>query len=276
MNATIRTRAAFAAMLIALGLSAHAAAAQKVDILHDVGIDQHLDTQIPLDLKFRDETGAPVKLGDYFTDQPVILVLAYYRCPMLCTQVLNGLVDSVRPIDFEMGKQFRVVTVSFDPREKSELAARKKETYATSYGRKGAAAGWHFLTGDEDSIAKLTQAVGFRYVYDEVHDQYAHASGIMVATSGGRLSHYFLGIDFPSRDVRLALVEASQGNIGSPVDRLLLLCYHYDPVTGKYTGATMTFVRIAGGITVLLIAVPIALAWRRDWRRAKSIAGVAG
>src|SRR5262249_5976608 len=150
----------------------------------------------------------------------------YYRCPMLCTQVLNGVKDSVRGINFALGKQFRIVTVSFDPREGPELAARKKETYAAAYGREGTEAGWHFLTGDKDSIAKLAQAVGFRYVYDASRDQFAHASGIMVATPAGRLSHYFMGIDFPSRDVRLALIEASQGQIGSPVDRLLLLCYH--------------------------------------------------
>jgi protein SCO1/2 len=195
---------------------------------------------------------------------------------MLCTQVLNGLVDSVRGIDFEMGKQFRVVTVSFDPREGRELATRKKESYAAAYGRNGADAGWHFLTGDEDSIAQLAKAVGFRYVYDSSRDQFAHGSGILVATPTGRLSHYFFGIEYPSRDLRLALVEASQGQIGSPVDRLLLLCYHYDPATGKYSGAAMTFVRFAAAFTVLFIAVPIVRAWRRDWRKAKPIASAAG
>ncbi len=264
------------AILVVVAASVRAVAAQAVDILRDVGIDQHLDTQLPLDLKFHDETGATVKLGDYFTDQPVVLILAYYRCPMLCTQVLNGVVDSARQMDFEIGKQFRVVTISFDPREGPELAARKKETYAAAYGRDGAKSDWHFLTGDEDSIARLAKAVGFRYVYDAARDQYAHGSGIMVATPSGRLSHYFLGIDYPSRDLRLALVEASQGQIGSPVDRLLLLCYHYDPATGKYSAATMTFVRIAGGITVLLIGVPIARAWRREWRKSERIATSAG
>jgi protein SCO1 len=237
-----------------------------IDVLRDVGIDQRLDNQVPLDLAFRDESGATVHLGDYFDGQPVILVLAYYRCPMLCTQVLNGLVDSLRGMDFEIGKQFRVVTVSFDPREGPDIAARKKENYASVYGRAGAESGWHFLTGGEDSIAKLTKAVGFRYAFDSALNQFAHASGIMVLTPQGRLSHYFLGINFPSRDIRLSLVEASHGQIGSPVDRLLLLCYHYDPVTGKYSAATMTFVRLAGIVTILLISVPIARAWLRERR----------
>jgi protein SCO1/2 len=276
MNSALPIRAAVAIFVTAIVAAQACGNDPALNILRDVGIDQHLDGQLPLDLPFRDETGAAVKLGDYFDGQPVILVLAYYRCPMLCTQVLNGVKDSVRGINFELGKQFRIVTVSFDPREGPEMAARKKETYAAAYGRSGAQDGWHFLTGDKDSIAKLAQAVGFRYVYDASRDQFAHASGIMIATPTGRLSHYFMGIDFPSRDMRLALVEASQGQIGSPVDRFLLLCYHYDPVTGKYSGATMLLVRIVGGITVLLLAVPIARAWFHDWRQAKSVAPAAG
>ena len=197
MNAATLIRAGFSTIVCSVVRRAQfQPPAHRQNILRDVGIDQHLDAQLPLDLKFRDETGATVKFGDYFTDQPVILILAYYRCPMLCTQVLNGVVDGVRRIDFEMGKQFRVVTVSFDPREGPDLAARKKETYAAAYGRDGADAGWHFLTGDEDSIAQLAKAVGFRYVYDASREQFAHASGIMVATPSGRLSHYFLGIDY--------------------------------------------------------------------------------
>jgi protein SCO1/2 len=276
MNIPVAIRIEIRAMMLAFISTGMCAGSPPINVLRDVGIDQHLGQQLPLELQFRDETGATVKLGDYFDGQPVILVLAYYRCPMLCTQVLNGVVDSARGINFELGKKFRIVTVSFDPREGPELAARKKETYAAAYGRAGADTGWHFLTGDEDSITKLAQAVGFRYVYDESLGQFAHASGIMVATPTGKLSHYFFGIDYPSRDVRLALVDASQGEIGSPIDRLLLLCYHYDPATGKYSGAAMTFVRIAGGITVLVIAVPIARAWRRDWRKAKSTSPVAG
>jgi protein SCO1/2 len=265
MTLLFTTRILIATLLATVSLPSPENGA-PIDVLRDVGIHQRLDNQVPLDLAFRDETGATVHLSDYFDGKPVILVLAYYRCPMLCTQVLNGLVDSLRGMDFEIGKQFRVITVSFDPREGPEIAARKKENYAAVYGRPGAESGWHFLTGDEDSIAQLTKAVGFRYAFDSALNQFAHASGIMVLTPQGRLSHYFLGINFPSRDVRLSLVEASQGRIGSPVDRLLLLCYHYDPATGKYYGATMTFVRLAAIATVLLISVPIARAWLRDWR----------
>jgi protein SCO1/2 len=260
------------AMLLAAVSLPSAENGAPVDVLRDVGIDQRLDNQLPLDLTFRDETGATVHLGDYFDDRPVILVMAYYRCPMLCTQVLNGLVESLRGIDFEIGKQFRVITVSFDPREGPDIAARKKENYAAVYGRPGAESGWHFLTGDEESIAPLAKAVGFRYAFDSALNQFAHASGIMLLTPQGRLSHYFLGINYPSRDVRLALVEASRGRIGSPVDRLLLLCYHYDPATGKYGGAAMTLVRVAAILTILLIAVPISRAWLRDWRKPRPAA----
>lgn len=233
--------------------------------LQDVGFDQRLNQPLPLGLTFTDETGTPVKLGDYFTDRPVILVLAYYRCPMLCTLVLNGLTEAMNTMPLTLSKDYRVVTVSFDPRETWQLAAAKRKNYLARYGRPGGGEGWHFLTGKAESIAPLTKAAGFRYVYDAEKDQYLHASGIVVATPSGKISRYLYGIGFPSRDLRLALVEASENKIGSPVDQVLLYCFHYDPAAGKYTATVMNFVR-AGG--VLTFAAVVGLVWflRRHMR----------
>jgi protein SCO1/2 len=238
--------------------------------LRDVGIDQKLDAQVPLDLGFRDDTGRTVKLADYFGSKPVILALVYYDCPMLCTQVLNGLAGSLKALTLNAGEEFLVLTVSFDPRETPELAAGKKKSYLAHYSRPGAAAGWHFLTGSESSIESLTRAVGFRYRYDAEKAQYAHASGIMVLTPQGRLSRYFYGIEYAPRDLRLGLVEASNGRIGSPVDQLLLFCYHYDPATGKYGPVVMNFVRLGGAATVLTLGTFLVLFLRRDARRSHS------
>jgi len=224
--------------------------------LRDVALEQKLDHQLPLDLVFRDESGQQVKLGQYFGQRPVVLAFVYYDCPMLCTQVLNGMVTSFRVLPFQMGKEFDVVTVSFDPRETSELATSKKKVYVNYLPEKmrpAAASGWHFLTGDAENIAKLTDAVGFRYHYDEATQQFAHASGIMLATSQGKLARYFYGVEYPARDLRLGLIETSANKIGSPVDQLLLYCYHYDPSTGRYGAAVMRIMRIAGVITVLMI-----------------------
>jgi protein SCO1/2 len=230
--------------------------------LRDVGIDQKLDQQLPLDLVFRDESGKEVKLGQYFGQKPVVLAFVYYDCPMLCTQVLNGMVTSFRVLPFQVGKEFDVVTVSFDPRETSELAARKKKVYVDYLPEKmraNANNGWHFLTGDQTNIAKLTEAVGFRYHYDEATRQFAHASGIMVTTPHGKLSRYFYGVEYAPRDLRLGLIESSANKIGSPVDQLLLYCYHYDPATGKYGAAIMKIMRIAGVLTVLSIVAMLFL-----------------
>jgi protein SCO1/2 len=243
------------------------------NIVRDVGIDQRLNEQVPLDLVFRDEEGRTVRLGDYFDGKLVILVLAYYRCPMLCNQVLNGLVDGLRGIPLDMGEQFRVVTVSFDAREKPELAAAKKANYAESYGRGGASDGWHFLTGEQESIDQLTRAVGFRYAYDANQDQFAHGSAIMVLTPDGKIARYFYGIRYPPRDLRLALVEASQGKIGSPVDQVLLLCFQYDSASGKYTLAVMNLIRLGGVFTLLVVGTYLGRGWYRDWRkRSKTLA----
>jgi len=223
-------------------------------LLHEVGIDQKLNNQIPLDLMFRDEAGNDVRLGQYFGQRPVLLVLAYYDCPMLCTIVLNGVLHSVKELKYNIGREFEIVTVSFDPTEKPSLAAAKKAIYVGLYNRPNAGVGWHFLTGDETSIHQLTQAVGFRYNYDPQTKQYFHATGIMVLTPGGRLARYFYGIQYPSGNLRLGLVEASEGKIGSPVDQVLLYCSQYDPATGKYSVIVSHVLKIAAAATVLSLA----------------------
>jgi protein SCO1/2 len=237
--------------------------AAKVRLLENVGIDQRLGEQLPLDLVFRDETGSPVRLGDYFGKKPVVLTLVYYNCPMLCNQVLNGLTSALDVISFDIGKEFDIVTVSFDPRETSQLSGSKKETYIQWYKRAGAAEGWHFLTGDQASILKLTDAVGFHYKFDQSTDQFIHASGIMIATPQGKLARYFYGIEYAPKDLRLGLIEASDNRIGNPVDRLLLYCYHYDPAAGKYGAVAMNILRLAGIATIAGIAGMFWLMRRR-------------
>jgi protein SCO1 len=219
---------------------------------------------------FRDEKGEPVRLGKYFGKKPIVLALVYYDCPMLCTQVLNGMVTSFRVLPFQIGYEYEVVTISFDPRENASLATTKKKVYVDYLPermRAGADSGWHFLTGDETSIKQITDAVGFRYHYDESTKQFAHASAIMLATSEGKLSRYFYGIDYPARDVRLGLIETSQNKIGSPMDQLLLYCYHYDPATGRYGAVIMNVMRIAGIATVLGIVAMFFLLGRRRTAR---------
>ena len=238
----------------------------STEVLKQVGIDQRLNEQVPLDLRFRDEAGREVQLAEYFAKgKPVVLTLVYYECPMLCNQVLNGAVGAFQALPFTAGKEFEVVTVSFDDREGPELAARKKETYLRRYKREGSEAGWHFLTGDKASIEALARAVGFRYVWDEQSKQFAHASALMVATPTGRLSHYFYGIDYAPKDLRLALVEASEGKVGSPVDALLLYCYHYDPASGRFA-PVMGVLRVAGVLTVAGV-VALLLYLRRKTRQ---------
>ena len=224
----------------------------RPELLKEVGIDQKLNSPIPLDLMFRDEHGSAIALGQYFGSKPVILTLVYYNCPMLCTQVLNGLDRSLEQIPMSVGKDFNVVTVSIDPTDQPPLAEAKKAVYLGMYNRPGAASGWHFLTGEESQIKQLAAAVGFRYAYDPDSKQYAHASGIMLLTPEGKISRYFYGVTYPERDMRLGLVEASEGKIGSPVDQVLLFCYHYDPHTGKY-GLLISRVLQLGGLATVLI-----------------------
>ncbi|MEO8434199.1 MAG: SCO family protein [Pyrinomonadaceae bacterium] len=222
--------------------------------LQKVGIDQRLNAQLPLDATFKDEAGNTVQLSQYFGKRPVVLSLVYYSCPMLCTQVLNGMVGTFRALSFTPGSEFDVVTVSFDARETPALATEKKKLYLDylpAAKRSQAANGWHFLTGDEANIRRLTEAVGFRYNFDVATNQFAHASGIMVMTPEGKIARYFYGIEYSPKDLRLGLVEASANKIGSPVDQLLLYCYHYDPATGKYGAVVMNMVRI-GGVVMLV------------------------
>ena len=219
---------------------------------------------MPLDLTFRDETGQPVTLGQYFGSKPVILALVYYECPMLCTLTLNGLVSALKAVSFDVGNQFNVVTVSFNPAETPNLAAAKKETYLKSYGRAGADAGWHFLTGDAANIKRLVDAVGFRYRYVPEQKQFAHAAGITVLTPSGKIARYFFGVEFAPRDLRLGLVEAANEKIGSPVDQLLLYCFHYDPVTGKYGAVVMNIIRLGGVVTVLALGGAVLIMRRRE------------
>lgn len=233
--------------------------------LREVKIEQRLNEQIPLDAEFKDSTGRTVRLSEYFKGtKPVVLALVFYKCPMLCNQILNGVLASVRSQSFTVGREFDVLTVSFDPRETFALAAEKKASYIERYNRPGAETGWHFLTGDEANIRKLTDAVGFHYNYDAKTDQFAHAAGIMLLTPEGRVARYFYGIEYGARDMRLGLVEASENKIGSLVDQLLLYCYHYDPATGTYGPAVMNIMRAGGVLTVIGIGALILVLRRKS------------
>ncbi len=265
-------------IIICLLLSASVASSQMMDpnraaarAFKEVGIDQKLNEQIPLNLKFKDEKGEVVELGKYFHSKPVIIALVYYKCPMLCTQVLNGMVQTFRTLEFSAGKEFEVVTVSFDPTETPEMAADKKETYVTEYARAGVENGWHFLTGDSTSIKTLADAVGFHFVYDKPTKQFAHASGIMVATPQGKLARYLYGIEYGARDLRFSMMEAAQEKIGTPVDKLLLLCYHYDPTTGKYGMVVANLLRGGGALMLLILGGFIFVNIRRDKKKALAI-----
>ena len=239
-------------------------------LLQGIGIDQKLNEQIPLELHFRDEFGKTVRLGDYFGKKPVLLSLVYFDCPMLCTMAENGLLHSLQEVKFTAGHEFDVLTVSFDPHDTVELAAAKKAVYVGLYGRKGADTGWHFLTGDEAEIQQLTRAVGFRYRYDPQAKQFVHATGIMLLTPQGRIARYFYGIYYPSRDLRLGLVEASANKIGSPVDEVLLFCCRYDPATGKYGMLISRVIQISGLMTILVIG-GLILALSRSRRAASAL-----
>ncbi len=246
--------------------------------LQNVGIEQHLDAQVPPDLAFVDDAGHAVKLADYFGKKPLILNLVYYNCTMLCGEVLSGLTGAMKMVKFDLGNEFDVVTVSFNPQETPAIAAAKKQDYLKRYGRPGAASGWHFLTGPAESINALTKAVGFQYQYDPKIQQYAHATAIMVLTPQGRISRYFYGVDFPPKDLRMGLVEASQGKIGNAVDQVLLYCYHYDPATGKYGAIVTNMLRLGAALTILVLgSLLLILFWlekhappRKAWREIKA------
>ena len=236
--------------------------------LREIGFDQNLDQYVPLDVPFRDESGRTVRLADYFGSRPVVLVFAYYDCPMLCTQVINGLSTALNILSLAPGKDFEIVTVSFNPRDTPATASAKKAVYLERYTRDGAAQAWHFLSGDQPSIDRLTKAAGFRYVWDAETKQFAHPTGVIVLTPDGRLSRYLFGIEYGPRDLRYALVEASAGSVGNAADTLLLYCYHYDPMTGRYGFVVMRAVRIAGAATVLALVSFIIVMVRKEKRAA--------
>ena len=264
-----------AAMLIALtgvaGLSANAQQASTPAILSKVGITQNLNAQVPPDLMFRDESGKPVRIGDFLGRKPVVLSLVYFDCPALCTEVLNGELRTMKAMSLDLGKDFEAVTVSFEPKDTPALAKAKRDVYAGQYGRPEAAEHWHFLTGEQQSIDALTNAAGFRYAYDSSIRQYAHASAILILTPDGRIARYFYGVQYPARDVRLGLVEASEGKIGTLTDQALLYCYQYDPMTGKYGVVVMNVLRAAGGLTVLALGIFMTMMFLRERKRPSGV-----
>jgi len=239
-------------------------ATAKPGLLKKIGIDQRLHQQVPLDLVFTDETGRDAPLGEFFGKRPVILALVYYECPMLCTQVLNGVVSALSVLTFDVGREYEVVAVSINPKETPGLAAQKKQAYLDRYKRPQTAAGWHFLTGKEENIQRLAAAVGFRYAYDEEIQQYAHGAGIEVLTPRGIVSKYFYGIEYSARDIKFGLIEASEERIGTAIDSALLLCYHYDPATGKYGASAIAAVRIGAVATVLAFLSFLFVSLRKE------------
>jgi len=234
--------------------------------LQNVGFEPQLNAQIPLDMPFRDESGRSVHLRDYFGARPVVLALVYYGCPMLCDQVEQGVVGSLKMLSFRAARDFDVVFVSFDARETPELAAKKKDAVLSHYGRPETASGWHFLTGSQESIDALTRAANFRYSFEAQANIFAHASGILLLTPDGRVSRYFYGVEYPSRDVRLGLVDASTGKIGKPIDHLLLFCFQYNPETARYSAAVLKIVRLGGLLTICSLVAAILIFRRRDLR----------
>ncbi|HEX4083527.1 MAG TPA: SCO family protein [Chthoniobacteraceae bacterium] len=253
-----------AILLLLICLANASAGTLSESQLKDIRFDQNIGRQVSLDLPFRDETGANVKLGDYFGHKPVILVPGYYGCPMLCTLVLNGLIGSLEDLRISVGNQFEVVNFSINPSETPALAAAKKRSYMRSYGRPGAEAGWKFLTGDQASIQKLADEIGFHYAYDSNIKQYAHPSGFVVLTPEGKISRYFFGVDYSAREIDTALTNASQEQTSSPVRQLFLLCFHYSPITGKYGNLIITTIRVLGIATVLWLGTLIVRSIARE------------
>lgn len=246
------------------------------NILKNVGIEQHLDAQLPLDVKFRDEMGREVKLGDYFGKKPVVLSMVYYECPMLCGEVLNGEASVFTTLKFDIGKEYDVVTVSFDPTEGPDLARGKKRVYTERYGRPGGNEGWHFLTGSQESIKALTNAVGFNYAWDPETKQFAHAAAIMVVKPDGKIAQYFYGVEYSPKDLRFGIVQASQGKVGTIVDQVLLYCYHYDPRTGKYGAVVSRVLKVAGAVTVLILGGFLIIMFRLEPQQDRSGRGRGG
>jgi protein SCO1 len=262
-----------AAPAIALlpGHTAGQARTTPKELAKEIGLDQRLGEQVPLDIELRDERGQAVAFGELLHDRPVVLALVYYRCPMLCTQVLNGLLKSSQALTLELGTDYDILAVSIDPQDTPETAAEKKVTYIAKYRRAGAETGWRFLTAEQQQVERLAAAIGYRYRYDPRSGQYAHPSGIVVLTPGGRIARYFYGIDYPPRDLRLGLVESSAGRIGTPVDQILLLCFHYDPATGKYGLVISRVLQIAGSATALSLGAFLWAMFRLERRRSAAV-----
>jgi protein SCO1/2 len=268
------TRAA-AVLACALALAASAspsARAQRMEPLpqelEGIGIVEHLNERVPLDLAFTDEDGRAVRLGDYFHEgRPVLLSVVYYSCPMLCTLVLNGMTDAMKELDWTPGHEYELVTVSFDSRETHSLARLKKESYLSEYGRPGAGAGWHFLVGSPESVRALTEAVGFNYRWDEKGQQFAHQAALYVLTPEGTISRYLYGVMFEPRTLRLSLVEAGAGKVGSAFDQIVLYCFHYDETSGSYALAARNVMRAGGILTVIVLGSVLSRLWIRDRRR---------
>jgi protein SCO1 len=238
---------------------------QKPAILQKVGIEQHLNQQIPLDLAFQDETGQPVSLRQYFGKRPVVVTMVYFQCPMLCSEVMSGVTATLNALtSYNVGRDFDVLTVSFDPRDTPATAMQSKQRYIKRYRRTGSEQGWHFLVGKQDQIDQLAQALGFHYQWDPENQQFAHASGIMLLTPDGRIAQYYYGIEYPPTDLRLGIVEASKGKIGTLADEILLFCYHYDPRQGKYGAAIFNILRLSALTTVLALGGVLFLLYRRE------------
>jgi protein SCO1/2 len=239
-------------------------ASQMPGILSKVSFEQRLNARLPLDVMLKADDGRDVRLGDYFGTKPVVLAFAYYECPMLCTQILNGLTSSLMVLTETVGREFDVVVLSFDPRETPIVAAGKKKAHLDRYKRPASEGGWHFLTGDQAAIRRVTDAAGFYYQWDEKTQQFAHASGIIVTTPDGRLARYFFGIEYAPRDVKFALIEASSGRVGNAIDKLVLYCYHYDPATGGYGFVAMNAVRVGGAVTLIALLGFVTVALARE------------
>jgi protein SCO1/2 len=246
------------------------AAQNMPSVLRNVGFEPPLNAHLPLDLAFRDEAGRNVQLRDYFTERPVLVALVYYGCPMLCDQTEQGVVGALRMLSFNPGRDYEVVFVSFDPRETPDMAAQKKESAMTHFRRPETASGWHFLTGSKESIDALTSGANFRYSFDEKSNLFAHAAGIMLLTPDGRISRYFYGVEYPARDLRLGLVDASAGKIGTPIDRALLFCYQYDPTSARYSASILKIIRLGGVLTILVLVAGMLIFRRRDSAAART------
>jgi protein SCO1/2 len=269
----MRNKLLFSAGVLLISATLLPAQYPRPTITKGVDIEQKLNSPVPLDLVFRDESGQPVPLRTYFGDKPVVIQFVYFKCLSLCPLSLHEAVTSLRRVPLEAGKDYNVVVVSFDPAETPALAAERKASYAKEFGRAGFDSGWHFLTGSQESIGQLASAIGFHYRWDEKTHQFIHAGGIMVATPKGRLSRYFYGIQYSPADLRMALVDASQHKIGSPVDYILLFCFHYDATQGKYTLAIVNLLKIAGGLTVLMLGGLVFFLMRSDRKRNDSPMG---